>query len=185
MRSIAMQSVGFTLIELVITLSIISILLSVGLPNLSGHVKNSRVKSATQSLLESLELTRSQAVFTNKRATLRKQTQWENGWEVFIDRNNDGLFNNNDQSLKKYEIVKGVRIIANRPVKNYVSFVGSGEGRYANGTNDAGAFQAGTFTICPLEKGRGYELILARGGRVRTHEISAQECVQQLNMQNE
>ncbi|GGY80579.1 hypothetical protein GCM10011613_27040 [Cellvibrio zantedeschiae] len=171
-----MRSFGFTLIELVITLSIVSILLGFGLPNLFGHIQNSRVKVATQNLFESLELTRSQAVFSNKRITIRKQVQWEEGWEVFIDANNDGLPNNNEQTVKKYEKLKGIRIIANRPVSNYVSFVGSGEGRYANGTSNAGAFQAGAFTVCPQTKGKGYELILARGGRVRTHEISAQDC---------
>lgn len=171
-----MRSFGFTLIELVTTLSIVSILLGIALPNLTGYIQKSRVSTATQSLLESLELTRTQAVFSNNRATIRKQTNWEDGWEVFIDKNNDGLSNNNERSIQKHEKLNGVRIVANRPVKNYVSFVSSGESRNANGTNSAGAFQAGTLTICPQGKGKGYELVLARGGRVRTNEVSAQDC---------
>lgn len=171
-----MRSFGFTLIELIITLSIVSILFGIGLPHFTSSVQHSRVKTATQSLLESLDLTRTQAVFTRKRTTIRRQTTWEEGWDVFIDSNNNGIIDANERVIQKHEKLTGVRIIANRPVKNYVSYVGTGEGRLANGTNDAGAFQAGTFTICPEAKGKGYELILARGGRVRTNKIDAQTC---------
>lgn len=171
-----MRSFGFTLIDLLITLSVTSILISIGLPSFSAQIQHARVKTATISLLESLDTTRAQAVFSNKRATIKKETNWEDGWEIFIDNNNDGQINNNEQVIQQHEKLLGVRIAANRPIKNYVSFVGSGEGRYANGTNAAGAFQAGTFTICPEGKGKGYELVLARGGRVRTEVIDEQAC---------
>jgi len=171
-----MRSFGFTLIDLLITLAVLAILLTFALPNFSALVQNLQVKTATQSLRESLELTRAQAIYSNNRATMRKQTNWVDGWEVFIDENNDGLLSNNEHVLQKHEKLKGVRVIANRPVKNYVSFIGSGEGRNANGTANAGAFLAGTFTICPTGKGKGYELILSKGGRVRTHKIDARAC---------
>lgn len=171
-----LRSRGFTFIELLTTISVIGILLGVGLPNLTGHIRDSRVKSATQSLLESLELTRSRAVFSNKRTTIQKQSSWENGWEVFIDSNNNGVKDGSETAFQTQPKLNDVRVIANRPVANYVSFIGSGEGRYANGTSNAGGFQAGTFVVCPTGKGKGYELILSRGGRARQREISAQDC---------
>jgi type IV fimbrial biogenesis protein FimT len=171
-----MRAFGFTLIDLLITLTVLSILLAFALPNLSAQVQDAQVKTATQTLLDSLELTRTHAVFANNRTTIRKQIDWVDGWEVFIDTNNDGILNNNETTIQKHEKLTGVRIIANRPVKNYVSFIGSGEGRNASGSNNTGAFQAGTFTICPKGQGKGYELILARGGRVRTNKIEAYDC---------
>ena len=171
-----MRSHGYTLVELLTTLSVIGILLGVGLPNLTGHVHNLRVKNATQSLLESLEFTRSRAVFYNKRTTIRKQSNWEHGWEVFIDSNNNGTRDPDETALQTQSKLKGVKVVANSPVANYVSYIASGEGRYASGTNNAGAFQAGRFTICPKAKGTGYELIIARSGRIRTHEIDADAC---------
>jgi type IV fimbrial biogenesis protein FimT len=171
-----MRAFGFTLIDLFITLTILSILLAFAFPSFSAQIQDVRVKSATQNLLESLEVTRTHAVFANNRATMRKQNEWTGGWEIFIDTNNDGLLNNDETIIQKHEKLTGVRIIANGPVKNYVSFIGSGEGRNANGSNNTGAFQAGTFTICPEGKGRGYELILARGGRVRIKKIEAYDC---------
>lgn len=167
---------GFTFIELLTTVSVIGVLLGIGLPNLTDHVHNSRVKTAAQSMLESLEVTRSRAIFSNKRTTIQKLTNWENGWEIFVDGNNNGLRDAGETTLQIQSKLQGVRVIPNRPVANYVSFIGSGEGRYANGTNNAGGFQAGTFTVCPTGNGKGYELILSRGGRVRQQEISAQDC---------
>ncbi len=171
-----MKSFGFTLIDLLTTLAITSILLGLGLPNFNQQLQNSKVKTATETLLSSLELTRTKAVATSSRTTLIKQTTWENGWEVFIDKNNDGIRDSDEISFLKHEKLTGVRIKANSHINNFVSYVSTGESRNANGTSSAGAFQAGTFTICPEGKGKGYELILSRGGRVRQHEISAQDC---------
>lgn len=170
------HSRGFTFIELLITLSIVSILLGIGIPNLTENIRHSRVKTAAQSMIESLEVTRSNAVFSNKRTTIQKLTNWEDGWEVFVDTNNNGSRDPGEQALQMQSKLNGVRVIANKPLANYVSFIGSGEGRYANGTSNAGGFQAGTFTLCPTSTGKGYELILSRGGRVRQQEISAQDC---------
>ncbi len=170
-----MQRNGFTLIDLIITLSVISILLTIGLPSLSTQIQNTRVKTATNSLLEAIHLTRTQAVFANKRATIRKQDEWENGWEIFIDKDNDGVRDSDEDVVKQHEKMEGIRNIDNRPIKNYVSYIGTGESRIAGGTS-GGGFQAGTFTVCPTAKGKGFQLVLARGGRVRVAEINEEKC---------
>lgn len=170
-----MRSCGFTLIELVITLSVLGILVAVGLPGFSAQIQNSRIKTATLALQDAIALTRTTAVFSNNRVTMTKQTDWESGWEIFKDKNNNGVRDDNEQILHQHEKLIDIKITSNKPVKNYVSYIGSGESRNANGTG-SGGFQAGTFTICPTTKGKGYELVLARGGRVRMNEISIQDC---------
>ena len=173
-----MRSFGFTLIDLLVTLSLVTILLTIGLPNFSSQIQKSRVKTATVSLQEALQLTRVQAVSSNRRATITKQHEWDEGWEVFIDKDNDGLRSADENLIQQHEKFDGVHITANKPVKNYVSYIGTGESRNASGSA-GGAFQAGTFTICPDKKGAGYELILARGGRVRMNEITEEKCKDQ------
>lgn len=170
-----MRHKGFTLIDLLTSLSVLAILLAIGLPNFSYAIQQTRVKTATYSLLEAISLTRSQAVFSNKRATIRKQNEWHGGWEIFIDKNNDGVRNSDETLVQQHESLKGVRITTNQPVKNYVSYIATGESRNASGT-DGGGFQAGTFTVCPAAKGRGFVLVLARGGRVRMAEINEASC---------
>jgi type IV fimbrial biogenesis protein FimT len=170
-----MRSFGFTLIDLLTTLTILSVLLIIGIPSFSAQIQKTRVKTATQSLLEAMDLTRTQAVFSNSRTTIANQTEWENGWEIFVDKNNNGIREEDEKLVQQHEKFEGIRIIANKWIKNNVSYIGSGESRNAAGT-DSGAFQAGTFTICPESKGTGYQLILARGGRVRMLEIKAEKC---------
>lgn len=168
-------SSGLSLLELLITLTVIAITLGFGIPSLSRQAQANQVKTATNGLLEAMDIARSKAVSTNKRVTVKKLDDWNNGWEIFIDRNNDGQLNNDETVILHREKLAGVRISANGPLRNNVSYVGSGESRLAGG-NDGGGFQAGTFVICPLTKGEGYQLILARGGRVRSTKISVEEC---------
>ncbi len=171
-----MRTLGFTLIELLITLTVISILFTVGLPDFYSQVKSSKVKTATQSLLESIYLTRTKAVSMNTRVTIARLTSWEKGWQVFIDTNNNGVLDNNEQIVRQQEEFTNVRIKPNKYINKFVSYIGTGESRNTNGTETTGAFQAGTFKICPEGSGPGYELILSRGGRVRKQEIDTQDC---------
>ena len=170
-----MRNNGFTLIDLIITLSVLAILLAIGLPNFSSHIQQTRVKTATNSLFEAIQLTRGQAISSNKRTTLRKQNEWNEGWEIFIDKNNNGVRDINETIVQRHEKLKGIKIITDSKLKNYVSYIGTGESRNASGST-AGALQMGSLKVCPIIKGKGYQLILARGGRVRVVEISEEKC---------
>lgn len=170
-----MNTRGFTLIELLFTITILALLMTIGIPGFSAQIQNNKLKTTTLSLLEAVELTRSKAVFANKRAIIRNQDNWDGGWEVFVDTNNNGIRDQDEEILQAHEKINGVRIISNAPIRNYVSFISSGESRFIGRTN-GGAFQAGTFKVCPTTKGAGYTLILARSGRLRMDKISASEC---------
>jgi type IV fimbrial biogenesis protein FimT len=170
-----MHARGFTILELLITLIILALLMTIGIPSFAYQVQNTKLKTTALSLLEAVELTRSKAVFTNKRVVVRNQDEWSGGWEIFMDANDNGVQDENEEILQTHEKIDGVRIISNTPLKNYISFIGSGESRYAGRAN-GGGFQAGTFKVCPKTKGDGYTLILARGGRMRMDKITADEC---------
>jgi type IV fimbrial biogenesis protein FimT len=169
-------SSGLSLLELLIVLTVTCFILMFGIPSFSEQSRTIQVKTAADSLVEAMASTRLQAVTANKRATLSKLgNQWSDGWEMFIDHNNDGQLNNDETVFFRHEKLTGVRISTNKPVKDNVSYVGSGESRVAAG-NDGGGFQAGTFVICPLTQGDGYKLILSRGGRVRVANTSLGDC---------
>ena len=105
-----MRPNGFTLIDLILTLSIVSTLISLALPSFSAQLKQSQVKTATNSLLEAINLSRTQAVMTNQRTTIRKQNEWSEGWEVFIDSDNDGIRDANERLIKMQEKLNGIKI---------------------------------------------------------------------------
>lgn len=170
-----MRQQGFSLPELISCTCIVSTLFFWGLPNLFHQIQNNKVKTFSQSLMGGIEFTRERAVSANKRTTLHKQIRWEDGWEIFVDANNNGVKDSNEEALISQPGTEGIKIQTNNPTDEYISFIGTGESRKANG-HPGGAFLAGSISVCAASPGKGYKLILARGGRLRMTELSTAEC---------
>ena len=78
------KKAGFTIIELMLTLVVLGVLISVGLPNLTNTIVSQRVKTAASDLHISLTLARSEAIKRN--ATVQVEpvdtANWAKGWSV-------------------------------------------------------------------------------------------------------
>ncbi|HEY7886271.1 MAG TPA: GspH/FimT family protein [Cellvibrionaceae bacterium] len=168
---------GFTLIELLTALAVIAIICAIAYPAFAGILRTIRVQTATFQILEAVQLTRHHAITTNSRATIApKDGDWQQGWEIFLDSNHNGERDTDEELLADGAALHAsIDVHGNRPVSRYISYLGSGESRWATHSN-GGAFQAGTISICPEEEGRGYQLVLARGGRMRKESIDEAEC---------
>ena len=57
---------GFTLIELMITVSIVAILASVAVPSFTGFMRNTEVRGSSESLTQGLQFARTEAVRRNQ-----------------------------------------------------------------------------------------------------------------------
>ncbi|HSC67496.1 MAG TPA: GspH/FimT family pseudopilin [Cellvibrio sp.] len=173
-----MNSQGLTFFELIISLAILAIVLAIGIPSFNAQISQSRTKTATLTLLDAIETTRSIAVFRNMRTVLlAKDKKWHMGWTLFSDYNNNGLVDGNDQILAENGPLKGV-FATGRETKEpmpYISFIGTGEGKKIANSH-GGAFLAGTIQICPEQKGDGYALVLSKGGRTRVEKVKAAKC---------
>jgi type IV fimbrial biogenesis protein FimT len=83
---------GFTLIELMIVLTVAGILASMAFPSFKYLAATSRTKNASSDLFLSLLRARSEAVKLNRTITLaRTGAGWEEGWEI-RDPDNTVLF---------------------------------------------------------------------------------------------
>jgi type IV fimbrial biogenesis protein FimT len=58
---------GFSLVELIVTLFIVSTLMALAAPNFSEWIQNSRIRTTSEALLAGLQLTKSEAVSRNAR----------------------------------------------------------------------------------------------------------------------
>lgn len=172
-----MKNCGFTLYELLITLTVISITLALGIPTFNKTIQNARTKTAVLELVSAIEQTRSTAVFSNTRSVLASKSQWHSGWSLFLDTDDDGVLGADEQLITEHEALDAVTIKGNSHVKELISFIGSGEGR-TPGKANTGVVMVGTLTVCPIAHGAGYKISLSKGGRSRVSELTETECDQ-------
>ena len=86
------RSAGFTLLELMTTLSVVGIVLAVGVPSYLSVVRNNRAATNANELVAALTIARSEAVRRGDRVSLCRSNDgascggaWTDGWIVFVD----------------------------------------------------------------------------------------------------
>jgi len=95
---------GFTLVELMTTLMIAAILITVAVPGFNTTIKNNRQVTHANLLVSSISLARSEAVKHSRTATVcvstnqaavpptcTGETNWELGWVVWVDVDGDNF----------------------------------------------------------------------------------------------
>jgi type IV fimbrial biogenesis protein FimT len=76
---------GFTLIELMVVVSVFAVLIAAALPSYTDFVRNQRVKTASFELFSTFVLARSEALTRNSTVTVTPSSgtaNWAAGWEV-------------------------------------------------------------------------------------------------------
>ena len=93
------QQTGFTLYELMITLMVVAIIVSFGIPNLRDFTLNSRMTSTANDLHAAFLMARSEAAHAKTNVTICASADpagaatcggtWDQGYVVFVDDNAD------------------------------------------------------------------------------------------------
>lgn len=87
MLKIAARSKGFTIIELMIGIAILAIVIALGLPSYSTWIQNTKLRNAAESILNGLQLARSEAVARN--LSVRFSLGTGSAWEVCLPDGDD------------------------------------------------------------------------------------------------
>ena len=111
---------GFTLIELMITLAVAAILLTVGIPNFRDFVYNNRLTTQANRFVTDMALARSTAVKYQRNAQICVSTSyntanpactggtnWGAGWIVWIDKDRDNVIDSANEVIRVAEPVTG------------------------------------------------------------------------------
>lgn len=74
---------GFTLVELMITLSVAAILMALAVPNFTTTIKNNRLTTQANELISSINYARSEAIRRGTSVSLESgSTNWHTGWTI-------------------------------------------------------------------------------------------------------
>jgi type IV fimbrial biogenesis protein FimT len=146
-------SKGFTLVELMVTIAIAGILVGIAIPSFTSIISSNRLTTSANELVTALNLARSEAVKRGRSVTVRKvddksrthlgvttwaSANWEQGWDVFTDVNENGEFDTgNDELLKTYAALSASYTLRGNNFSNFIRFTPSGQ----SNTN-------GSFVIC-------------------------------------
>lgn len=146
---------GFTLIELVITMSIAAVLLGIGVPSFLNAVKNSRMNNFYSALVSTLYLARSEAVKQSNSISVCARandttcgSDWNNGWIAFVENPGAGTaigtIDATDIVLKIHQASTGGKVIisnnalsqgaASTSSQNFIRYFSDGSSNWTGGT---------------------------------------------------
>jgi type IV fimbrial biogenesis protein FimT len=100
---------GFTLIEMLMTMAIAAILLTIGIPSFRYVTNSNRIAGELNGLLGDLQFARAEAIkegrtvtvcVSNDGANCANSTTWQSGWIVFSDPTNVGVVDAGETILR-------------------------------------------------------------------------------------
>ena len=159
---------GYTLIELLISSTIITIILGMSIPTVSQFVQRQHIKTSSNALLESLYLARNYAIYeqtvvhlcqldvagaTTCSGNQDRNRDWSKGWLVFVDTNG------NDRLDAEQELIRHVS------GSEHINLVFNQRGKLRFGP-DGSARSAG-FTVCDGTQTYYRHIYLLHTGRAR------------------
>ena len=179
-RSRAAPGCGFTLLEALVVLTMLSALLGLGVPVLSGLRERQQLQAQAEDFWSSLVLARAQALLHQQRVTVcaalkggcEPSAGWHSGWLVFVDANRNGQREADERLIQEREPAPAsMRITGNATVARLIGY--GTEGRSETLT---GAFQAGTVSVCATGQSQGWRVVINAAGRPRLEKADTPTC---------
>jgi type IV fimbrial biogenesis protein FimT len=125
----ARRSSGFTLIELMFTIALLAIIVSLGVPSFTDTLRAWQRDVATRSFISHVQMARSEAIKTSRQvvmctsadgATCAGTTNWMQGWIVFVDDDADATLDGGETILATRGALAGlVRMQTNNNISNF------------------------------------------------------------------
>lgn len=159
---------GFTIIELMIVLSVLAIISATALPSFINSLTQMEIDGQINDLVSMIYRARSEAIKRNRVVTVCKSIDknscggtWSDGWIMFEDNNADGKKDADETKITEAELLDNYKLkLSAFGSQTYIRFLQNGLTSYHNGT----------FTVCPKngnqKLARG--VVFSKTARVRT-----------------
>lgn len=109
------RQTGFTLIELMVVLSVLALLLAMAWPSFQGSLRSNRIATTTNELVASVAMARSEAIRNTRGAGMCSSDDgtscsgnWSGGWLVWADTDGDGALGDGETVLRYTQLNSAV-----------------------------------------------------------------------------
>lgn len=115
------KNAGFTLLELLITVAVLSILVALAAPSFREMMDRNAARAAANDLLSSVLVARSEAIKREQRVSLAKNGDWSS-WQVFTDPDADGTFDAGEELILDHVSENPLTVSTKGTLGNFLSF---------------------------------------------------------------
>jgi len=123
--SLPSASRGFSLLELLMTVTLAALVLTLGLPSFGNLVADKRLRAETDALFHAVHLARKASIVRRRVVSLCPSSDgrscdggadWSNGWILFADADRDEQVDEGEDILEVHAVDERVQVDANRPI---------------------------------------------------------------------
>jgi len=171
----ARRQLGFSLLELMVGITILGVLLGMGVPMFREVIQNNRLVAQNNDFVAALSVARSEAIKRSNAVTVCASTNgtacsgattWSSGWLTFVDANSDGDLNGAEVVMQQAGSMVGGMALTSTTFSS-IRYTPTG---MLNGT-------AGTFLLrksgCTSTTGtKARQIAVALTGRVSTTKVN-------------
>lgn len=163
---------GFTLIELMVTIAIAAILLTVGIPSMAKFITDTRVSASVNGFVGAMSMARSEAIKRGRLVTICRSVNaesgttgctgggdWSSGWLVYVENSsssNIGAYDTAEEVIFRQGALPSSLTVST--AVNAITFNGSGE--------PIGGFASAGFNF-NASGDFARQICIARSGRVK------------------
>ncbi|MCP5208780.1 MAG: GspH/FimT family pseudopilin [Hahellaceae bacterium] len=131
-----MKEKGFTIIELMIAVTVLGVLAALAAPSFSYLIANGRHQASINALIGAVNLARVEAVKRGGQVTLGSisgDTAWTGGYRVWVDSNADNSLSTGEEVIRQYDPAKGELTLVGDV--SFISFRATGFATAASAVN--------------------------------------------------
>jgi type IV fimbrial biogenesis protein FimT len=157
---------GFTLLEMIIALALVSIVVAFAIPSMRTFTQNDRLTTNINTLIGHLAYARSEAVKRSVQVSVCASNDastcsggWDDGWIVYIDADNNNSFDAGEEVIRAQQALGGNNTLTPTGIGTQITYDN-------RGFVDAGS--VGSLQLCDDRSGpHGKTVRITTTGRVR------------------